>query len=116
MPESTRRRRKKATTEQVKGRVTVNTRVVKEQEEIHVFTDDMHEIDVQEFEVEPAFIRIGAGVTKKLRDYESLRVDVAATIPCYVEDMDEAKKALSDWVSETLFDEVDQYYEDPNGG
>ena len=39
-------------------------------------------IEVRQFMTDPAFVRVSAGVTKNLGNYESLRVDVAVTAPC----------------------------------
>ena len=41
-------------------------------------------IEVRKFETDPAYVRVNAGVTKNLGNYESLRVDVSLTVPCYV--------------------------------
>jgi len=71
--------------------------------------EDSEEIQVQTFEVEPAYVRIGAGVTKKIIEYESLRVDVAASIPCYREQMDGQADAAAEWVAVRLDAEVDKW-------
>lgn len=61
------------------------------------------------FSSEPAFIKVGAGVTKNLGDFESLRVDVAITMPCRVEDIDTTYEELSTKVADMLDSEVDKY-------
>lgn len=67
------------------------------EEEIHVFTSD------------PAYVRVNAGVTRNLGDYESLRVDVSISKPCYPEHIDKTFTELSDEVSDKLADEVERY-------
>jgi hypothetical protein len=52
--------------------------------------DDDKLLEVQEFEVEPAFVRAGYGVTINLGNYESARCDVSVTLPCYKEEVKEA--------------------------
>lgn len=66
-------------------------------------------IDVSQFATEPAYIRVSAGVTKKLADYESLRVDVALSVPCYVEEMDSMYDKVAAKVSDLLTAEVEAY-------
>ena len=63
----------------------------------------------RKFLVEPAYVRIGAGVTKNMGDYESLRVDVAISMPVYAEEVDNAVIAISDKVSDILDREVELY-------
>lgn len=52
--------------------------------------------------VEPAFVKIGAGGTYNLGDYSSLRIDVAVTLPCYPEDLEDTYKRASEFVQEKL--------------
>lgn len=48
------------------------------------------DLEVRKFEVEPATIRASIGMTHNLGNYESARVDAAVTLPCYVEEIEEA--------------------------
>lgn len=66
-------------------------------------------IAVHKFEVEPAYVRISAGTTKKLADYESLRVDVSLSVPCYTEEIQAVAKRVGEEVSAILSDELAQY-------
>lgn len=66
-------------------------------------------IEVRKFETEPAFVRVNAGVTKNLGDYESLRVDVAITVPCYVEEIETVQKRTAALVADMLDTEVEEY-------
>jgi hypothetical protein len=75
--------------------------------------EDSEEIEVQVFDVEPAYARVGAGVTKKIREYESLRVDVGASIPCYREQLAEQMEVTAEFVAERLDIECDKYLGEP---
>lgn len=66
-------------------------------------------IEVRKFETDPAYVRVNAGVTKNLGNYESLRVDVSLTVPCYVEEMEKVQKRTATLVADMLDEEVEQY-------
>ena len=66
-------------------------------------------LEVRKFETEPAYVRVNAGVTKNLGNYESLRVDVAITVPCYVEEIGEVQTRVADMVAERLDTEIENY-------
>ena len=64
---------------------------------------------MMKFETDPAYVRVNAGVTKNLGNYESLRVDVSLTVPCYVEEMEKVQKRTATLVADMLDEEVEQY-------
>ena len=64
---------------------------------------------IKKFTTDPVYVRIGAGVTKNMGDYESLRVDVSISMPCYREDMDKTFDKVAEDVAKRLSDEVDKY-------
>ncbi len=66
-------------------------------------------IEVRRFATEPAYVRVNAGVTKNLGNYESLRVDVSLTVPCYAEELGKVQKRVASLVADMLDEEVDQY-------
>lgn len=66
-------------------------------------------LTVQKFEVEPAYVRVNAGVTKRIGEYESLRVDVSISVPCYKEEIEEIIPAVADIAADKLDDEVDKF-------
>ena len=66
-------------------------------------------IEVRKLETDPAFVRVNAGVTKNLGNYESLRVDVSLTVPCYVEEIEAVQKRTAGLVADMLDTEVEQY-------
>lgn len=69
-------------------------------------------LDVRKFEVEPAYVRVGAGITRNLGNYESLRVDVAITVPCYVEEIEAVQGRLGEQVAKLLDSEIESYLDD----
>lgn len=42
-------------------------------------------VHVKPFEVEPAYVRVGGAITNNLGDYNSAKVDVSVSLPCYPE-------------------------------
>jgi hypothetical protein len=72
-------------------------------------SEETIEKDVHVFITEPAYLRVNAGVTKNLGNFESLRVDVAITMPCYREMLDETFDIMADKVAVLLGGEVDEY-------
>lgn len=77
-----------------------------EREDIRKETVD---VDVHEFVSEPAYIRVGAGTTRNMGNYESLRVDIAITMPCYPNEIDRVYPQVSDKVYDLLDEEVSMY-------
>lgn len=61
---------------------------------------------VTTFASEPAYVRVSAGVTKNLGNYESLRLDVAISMPCYPEEIDKVVPKVGDMVSAHLEREI----------
>lgn len=66
-------------------------------------------LEVRRFETEPAYVRVNAGVTKNLGNYESLRVDVSLSVPCYVEEISAVEKKVAALVADMLDAEVEEY-------
>lgn len=73
------------------------------------YYENHREVDVlqQTFSDEDpaAFIRVGAGMTINLDNYESLRIDCAVTIPCKRESLKEAYDIASQFVSDRIDEE-----------
>ncbi len=66
-------------------------------------------LKVRKFLVEPAYVRVNAGMTKNMGNYESLRVDVSLTVPCYAEEIDKVFPTVADKASVFLQDELKNY-------
>ena len=72
-------------------------------------TNKLEEMDIHSFETEPAYVRVNAGTTKNLGNFESLRIDVSISVPCYVELVGRTYEAIAQEVSERLYSEVEAY-------
>ena len=94
-----RRSRRKETTV-AEGRLTVRVTSVGTEKESN------ETIRVQKFEADPAYVRVNAGVTKNVGEYESLRVDVSISVPCYKEEIDEIIPVVGDMASDHLDQQV----------
>lgn len=55
-------------------------------------------IRIRPFISQPASISVKAGITINLGNYESGRVDVMLTMPCYPEEVDETYEDVKQWV------------------
>lgn len=55
--------------------------------------------------VEAARISVTLGLTLNLGDYESAKVSVTATLPCCVEELEEAFEAARDFAGQKLIEE-----------
>ena len=62
-------------------------------EEVH-----QERIRIRPFISTPASISVKAGLTINLGNYESARVDVMLTMPCYPEEVNEVYEDTKDWV------------------
>ena len=62
----------------------------------------------RKFLVEPAYVRVSHGLTKNMGNYESLRVDVSVSLPCYTEEVEQALPIASDIASVFLNEELDR--------
>jgi hypothetical protein len=65
-------------------------------------------IAVHRFVTEPARVQMDLGLTLNLGNYESARVAVSVTIPCYKEEMEAAYAFGSAWVKDRIQKEVDE--------
>jgi len=74
--------------------------------------EETEEVWVEKFDTEPAYVRAETGVTKNLGNYESLRVSVAITVPCYKERIDPTYEWASGKVATLLAEEVERCSED----
>lgn len=64
------------------------------------------ELEVRRFETEPAHIRANYGMTLNLGNYESARVDVSVTLPCYTEEIPGAFKKAWEIAKEQIQEQV----------
>ena len=66
-------------------------------------------LEVRKFLAEPAYVRVNVGMTKNMGNYESLRLDVSLSVPCYTEEIDQVFHSVADRVSVLLEEEMKQY-------
>ncbi len=59
-------------------------------------------IRIRPFVSNPASISVKAGVTINLGNYESGRVDVMLTMPCYPEEVDQIYNEVKEWVDSRI--------------
>lgn len=57
---------------------------------------------IDTFESEPAFVEVSLGLTINLGNFESLRIDVGARIPCYKEELPSAQQEIFKLVESEL--------------
>jgi hypothetical protein len=72
-------------------------------------------IDVNVFETNPATVSVKAGATVNLGNYESGRVDVMLTVPCYVEEVDRIFKGVKEWVDARVAQEYQELKKSAEG-
>ena len=97
------------------GKVKVTATIInKESTNTEDVKDSITEVVI--FKTEPAYVRVSAGKTCNLGNYESLRVDVAITMPCYVEEVVDTQKKVADMVAAMLETELSSYLGAGDGG
>lgn len=76
------------------------------------FEEDLvDEQEIEVFETDPAFVTVRAGMTLNMGDYESLRVEVGISMPCYKEMVEETFDAVAEEVNKLLNEESNNYRE-----
>lgn len=73
--------------------------------------DSEETLEVHEFITEPVLLRVGFGVTENLGDFESVRVDISLTVPCYKEELEDAAKFAEEWVATRVMKDKDEVKE-----
>jgi hypothetical protein len=76
---------------------------------------------VRAFATEPAKVSVGRGVTINIGNYQSARIDVMVSLPCYLEEIEQtyryAKELAEKWVlEERLKIEKELYSEEQDSG
>lgn len=91
------------------GRIVVETVVYGDA------TEEVRELEVQQFEVAPAYVKVRAGTTRSLGagTFESWRCDVEIMVPCYREEIPETFAVVAAQVADLLGSEEDAYFGAP---
>jgi len=63
------------------------------------------EIEITPFLSEPAYVSVKAGFTMNLGNYESGRVDIMVSVPCYPEEIEAVYPIVKDMVDTRLAEE-----------
>jgi hypothetical protein len=103
-------------------RIRIRKPAVLEVEAQETVTVDLHKVttfDEKTFKKirllkNPAYVDIKAGVTRKLDDFEFLRLDVGVSVPCDIADIDATQQEYSKKVCDMLANELNLYI--PNSG
>lgn len=69
---------------------------------------DIGRIRIRPFTTTPANVSVKAGATVNLGNYESARVDVMLSVPCYIEEIDDVYEQTKDWVDRMVKKEYDE--------
>jgi hypothetical protein len=75
---------------------------------IGVPEDTDETIEVRTFVTAPATVEIGYGLTLNIGNYESARVDVKVSVPCYREEVDAAYDFAKKWAEDRVRKEVSE--------
>lgn len=86
--------------------VTVDNRYVRGNGEEKVKTNETEVDEVRRFDTAPAIVRRGYGLTINLGNYESARVSVEVSVPCYVQDLALADEYASAFCEKRIKEEV----------
>ena len=76
---------------------------------------DSGRITVTPFHTTPANISVKGGATINLGNYESARIDVMLSMPCYVEEIEEVFPKVKDWVDKKLAKEYRELKDQAGG-
>lgn len=67
-------------------------------------TDEI--LEVHQYAVQPANVTVEMGMTINLGDFNSCKIRVALSLPCYSEEKDEAFLHAKEWVEERTLEEA----------
>lgn len=74
--------------------------------------EGLEELEVSRFEVEPAYVSVNHGRTVNLGNYESAKVDVRVSVPCYREEIEPAIIYADTTAINSLEDIIAEYVEE----
>ena len=72
-----------------------------------VIKDENGASEIRKFVTFPAMVNVLYSITKNMGNYESCKISVGLTLPCYVEEIDDAYSFVSDWVEEKISKELE---------
>lgn len=71
-------------------------------------TEKRESIEITTFVTNPAYVTFACSTTKNMGNYESLRMEVRVSLPCYIEEIDEMYNTAKDWVDTRLDKELSE--------
>lgn len=90
------------------SQVYVTRQFAKAGKDVGESTSKEEEIAVSRFVTEPARVHVEMGMTVNLGNYESCRISVAITVPCYYEEHEAAYEYARSWVEKRTLVEVQE--------
>ena len=69
-------------------------------------SEEREQIEVSRFVTDPAYVTFACGATLNMGNYQSLRIDVRVSLPCYIEEIDDMYITAKKWVDERLNKEL----------
>jgi len=72
-------------------------------------------IRIRPFATNPATVSVKAGATVNLGNFESARIDVMLSMPCYVEEVNFIYEQVKDWVDDRVQKEYKELKESVEG-
>ena len=63
---------------------------------------DEGRIEVRPFVTPPVYVRVQYGLTLNLGNYESARVEISYSLPCYPAEINDAAEVAGRWVAERI--------------
>lgn len=94
--------------EQVEGKGGTLSVTVKQTQvgTVNEDSEEREQIEVSPFVTDPAYVTFACGATLNMGNYQSLRIDVRVSLPCYIEEIDEMYTTAKKWADERLDKEL----------
>ncbi len=73
-------------------------------------------LEVRNFLTEPARVSVDYGLTINLGNYESARIGVSVTVPCYTEEIDDAYAYAVEWATKRVAQEKSEIRQEQGQG
>lgn len=84
----------------------INRQFVRSGKDVGPATQTEETLSVHRFVTEPARVTVEMGMTVNLGNYEAARISVSLSVPCYLEEHDNAFEYAKTWVNKRTLDEA----------
>lgn len=88
--------------------VKVSRQFVKSGRDVGLAVEQDESLDIHAFATEPAKVTVEMGMTINLGNYESARVAVTLTVPCYLEEHETAYEYARKFVEKRVLQEAEE--------